>query len=66
MEIKEMGYNFYLIHGMMEDDRTRIITGKSWKLGPHPLLVRSWTPNFAMEEEVSRRVTAIWMTSTYP
>lgn len=59
MEIKDMGYNFYLIHGLQEDDRTKVLAAKPWKLGDYPLLVRTCKPNFIVEEEIKKRVIAV-------
>lgn len=46
LEIKELGYDFFAIHDLMEDDKTKILVGRPWKLGFLPILIRSWQPNY--------------------
>lgn len=60
MEIKELGYNFYLIRELLEEDKTRIIMARSWRLGATTILIRSWDPNFSVVEEGARMVTMVW------
>lgn len=60
-----MGMNFYHIHRLLEEDMTRIIATKPWRLGAYSLLVRTWKSNFAVEEEALKKVTAIWINISF-
>lgn len=42
LEIIMAGYNYFIIHDLLEEDRTKNITAHPWKLGNNPLLVRTW------------------------
>lgn len=57
MEHIDMGLNFFIVDALMEDDRTRIITARLWRLGTHPLRIRTWVTNFAVDQEVKSRTT---------
>lgn len=46
MEIKDIGMGFHIIHGLSEDDRTRIIAARPWRLGSSLVSIRSYVPNF--------------------
>lgn len=65
MEIIVMGYNHYIVHGLIEEDKTKIIAARPWRLGKHPLLVRTWVPNFLAEKESTNNVIEIWMQIKY-
>lgn len=61
MEIIDLGLNFYIIHDMTEDVRTKIITTKPWRLGAHPLLIRSQVLYFRVDKELPAMVTTVWI-----
>lgn len=61
LELKDMVYNFYLIHGLEEQDSVKILAAKPWRLGDYPILVRTWKPSFIVEMEAATRVIAIWV-----
>lgn len=62
LQIKDLGYNFFLVHGLGEEDRVWILAAKPWRLGDFPVLERTWKLKFVAREEASSRVTAIWVT----
>lgn len=37
--LKELGFEFYIVHDLREDDRTQIITARPWRLGGTPILI---------------------------
>lgn len=62
MELKELGYDFYIVHDLLEDDRTQIIVASHWWFGASPILIRSWIPYFSVVKESTKMVTIIWVT----
>lgn len=65
-EIITAGYSYFLIHDLLEDDRTRNITARPWRIGINPLLVRTWTQNFSTAREANNNVTMTWVNIHYP
>lgn len=60
-----MGFDFFISHSLLEEDRTRIIVARPWKLGRNPILVRTWVPDFSPHEETNKNVTTVWMQIKY-
>lgn len=60
MELRDMSYRFFIVFGLLEDDRQRIIAARPWRLGKSPILIRSWIPNISPSEESKRMITALW------
>lgn len=58
-QIKEIGKKFFIIHNLAEDERTNIIAGRPWKLGTSLIIVKSRKPNFDVQTESRKVVTAI-------
>lgn len=61
LQLCGLSYGFYIVYGLLEEDRTRIITAQPWRLGKSSILIRSWILNFDLELEARKAVTAIWM-----
>lgn len=55
-----MGY--YIISGLQEDDRTKVIAGRPRRLGNNPILLQTWIPFFDPIKESNKMVTTLWMT----
>lgn len=65
IQIKDIGRGYFIVHGLSEDERTTIITGRPWRLGVNPITVRSWVPNFSAKNETNSFITAIWVIINY-
>lgn len=63
--IKQMGFNYYLVHNLIEEDRKQLVTVRPWKLRVSPILIRSWSPNFSAEMEANEKVTTMWININY-
>lgn len=59
IEIKFLGYNFYLVFNLLEEDRLRLLTARPWKLGDFSLLLLSGIPNFSIKEKGEERIAAV-------
>lgn len=57
-KIRNLGHNYYLVSDLSEEDRLRLLTARTWKLGDFPLLLRSWVPNFSMKDKAEERIAA--------
>lgn len=55
-----MGYGFFLIHKITDENKNRLLTARLWKLGEYPILIRMWTPNFLAEAEAKEYYMTIW------
>lgn len=55
-----MGLGFHIIYDLLEDNRTRIVAGRPWRLGNQAILVRTWQANFFVAAESKKIVTVIW------
>lgn len=64
-EIITAGCNYFIIHDLFEDYKTKIITVCPWKLGNNPLLVRTWIQDFSAQRETNNNITTTWVNIRY-